>query len=347
MSELRKNPITEGWVIISTERGERPSDLPPVATRKPSKLCPFCVGKEATTPPEIFSVRDTGSAADGPGWQVRVVPNKFPALRVEGTLEREGVGMFDKMSGIGAHEVVIENPSHEKRFWDYSVAEIGNVIEAYVQRTTDLKRDSRLRHVLIFKNEGEQAGASLEHSHSQLIATPVVPKRVREELAGASNYFNYKERCVFCDQIREEQRFGVRMIYENDYFVAFCPFASRFPFEITILPTVHRPDLTTTEPEERMALAETLRLVTRKLNEALNGPQYNWIVHIAPTRPSPRASQDMAEDFHWHIEVIPRLTRIAGFEWGSGFYINPTAPEHAAEYLREVEGRGSAEQEST
>jgi len=338
MSELRKDPITDRWVIVSTERGKRPSDFAPVPPPGKVALCPFCYGYEGKTPPEIFCIREPGTAPNTKGWHVRVVPNKFPALRVEGTLEREGIGMFDKMSGIGAHEVIIEHPTHEKRFWDYTVTEIERIIEAYIQRSTDLKKDFRLRHLLIFKNEGDQAGASLAHSHSQLIATPVVPKRVREELDGVARYYAYKERCVFCDILREERRFGERVVFENDHFTAFCPFASRFPFETWIVPRIHRAEFASLESREKNPLAEALRTTVRKLNEALNGPQYNWILHSAPSKSDGR---DRWEDYHWHIEIIPRLTKIAGFEWGTGFYINPTPPEDAARYLSEEEGTGS------
>ncbi|HOT35343.1 MAG TPA: galactose-1-phosphate uridylyltransferase [Candidatus Latescibacteria bacterium] len=338
MQELRKDPVTDRWVIVSTERGARPTDFESLPRPKAPQLCPFCYGFESTTPPEIYCVREAGTAPNTPGWSVRVVPNKFPALRIEGNLVREGVGMFDKMTGIGAHEVIIEHPDHQRRFWDFSVQDIERVLAAYLQRTNDLKRDIRLRHMLVFKNEGEQAGASVAHSHSQLIATPVVPKRVREKLDGVNRYLSYKERCVYCDEIREEQRFGERVVFENDSFISFCPFASRFPFEVTLLPKTHRPDFSAIDGTERTALAEALRVTMRKLNEALNGPQYNWIFLAAPTRLSGRESW---EDFHWHVEIIPRLTKIAGFEWGTGFYINPTPPEHAAAYLRGVAGCGS------
>lgn len=338
MQELRKDPVTDRWVIVSTERGVRPTDFEPVAVPPANKLCPFCYGFESKTPPEIYAVREAGSPPNSSGWHVRVVPNKYPALRIEGDLLREGVGMFDKMTGIGAHEVIIEHPDHQRRFWDYSIQDIDRIIGAYLQRTDDLKRDFRLRHMLIFKNEGEQAGASLAHSHSQLIATPVIPKRVREKLDGVQRYLDYKERCVYCDQIREEQRFGERLVFENDRFVSFCPFASRFPFEIALFPKAHRQDFAAIDAGERASLAEALRVTMRKLNEALGAPQYNWMFLSAPTK---LAGRESWEDFHWHVEIIPKLTKIAGFEWGTGFYINPTPPEQAAGYLREVSGRGS------
>ncbi|HDS74539.1 MAG TPA: galactose-1-phosphate uridylyltransferase [Firmicutes bacterium] len=341
MSELRKDPVTNRWVIISTERGKRPSDFAPVQRVDRPKLCPFCPGNEERTPPEVYAVRPSGGAPNSRGWEVRVVPNKYPALRTETEMKREGIGMFDMMSGVGAHEVIIETPHHDERFWDYSESHIETILDTYLQRYRDLRKDFRLRYVLIFKNEGEQAGASLAHSHSQLIATAVIPKRVREELDGAERYFVYKERCVFCDQIREEARFAERMVHENEHFVAYCPFASRFPFEVTVIPKRHAIDPLGINSAERAALAEMLRTITRKLNEALDSPQYNWIFHVAPANRSASRDPYLDECFHWHIEIIPRLTKIAGFEWGTGFYINPTTPEDAAGYLREVLGRGS------
>lgn len=348
MSELRRDPVTEGWVIVSTERGKRPSDFASVKPQETGQLCPFCKGNEERTPAEIFAVRPSSTRANSPGWDVRVVPNKYPALRIEGNIEREGVGMFDLMSGLGAHEVIIETPKHTERFWDYSTEHIMNILTAYLQRYSDLQKDFRLQYVLVFKNEGDSAGATASHSHSQLIATPVVPKRVREEIDGAERYFTYKERCVFCDQMREEMQFGERMIFENDHFIGFCPFASRFPFEVAILPKRHSTLPTQMKQEEQASLAEALRTTIRKLNEALDGPQYNWIFHSAPVnRGSLLRNLNIDETYHWHIEIIPRLTRTAGFEWGTGFHINPTRPEDAAQYLREVRGCGSEESEKS
>ena len=204
MPELRKDPIHGRWVIISTERSRRPSDFTAEERRPMGGFCPLCEGNEDRTPPEILAFRDNGTPPNSPGWTLRVVPNKFPALRIEGELDREGEGIYDKMNGVGAHEVVIETPRHEEILTTLPLKNVENVLLAYRERIIDLRRDQRLRYVLVFKNHGVAAGASLEHSHSQIIALPIIPKRVSEEIEGAKTYFNYKDRCVFCDIIRQE-----------------------------------------------------------------------------------------------------------------------------------------------
>jgi UDPglucose--hexose-1-phosphate uridylyltransferase len=338
MPELRKDPVTEGWVIVSTERRKRPTDFPSLPEEEDHAGCPFCPGNEDKTPPEIIAFGRDGGKPNTPGWKVRVVPNKFPALGIEGELDRRGLGMYDLMNGIGAHEVIIETPDHNRHLKDSTVEEIQLVLRAYQQRMEDLLRDPRLRYTLIFKNQGGQAGASLHHPHSQLIATPVTPKKVREELIGSQRYWELKERCVFCDIIRQEQDTGDRIVYENEAFVAFCPFASRFPFEVWILPKKHSPDFHTITPGHIPFLADMLRIVLGKLASALGNPQYNYILHTGPARFARRGYWETIEqDYHWHLEIIPRLTKIAGFEWGTSFYINPTPPEEAASYLRERE----------
>lgn len=338
MPELRKDPVIGRWVIIATERGKRPTDFYSEPVKDDTGFCPFCEGHEDKTPPEIFAFRDNHQAANGPGWEVRVVPNKFPALRVEGDMGKAGVGMYDKMNGIGAHEVIIETPDHFKKFHMHTQESLAKVFLAYKSRLIDLNKDTRFKYILVFKNEGRQAGASLSHPHSQLIATPVTPKRVREELIGAKEYFNYKDRCVFCDIIREEISQESRIIYENKGFVSFCPFAARFPFEIWILPKRHHPDFQSLEHEDMLLLSDTFIFVMKKLAVALNQPQYNFILHTGPVR-WPRMGYwvTLDVDYHWHIEIMPKLTLVAGFEWGTGFFINPTVPEEAAKFLREVE----------
>jgi UDPglucose--hexose-1-phosphate uridylyltransferase len=332
MPELRKDPVIGRWVIISSERSKRPSDFAGSSqTRRKTGLCPFCPGNESATPPEIMAVRPADSAPNTPGWNLRVISNKFPALRIEGELNRVGVGIFDKMNGIGAHEVIVETPDHEKDLVDLPVEQVEQVLWAYRERTQDLARDPRLRYVMVFKNQGEAAGASLEHSHSQLIATPVVPKRVQEELDGAKKYFDYKERCIFCDIIRQERETQTRVIAENDHFICVAPFAPRFPFETWLLPRFHQShfgDLTRDRVHE---LASLLKDVLFRVRTALEDPPYNYVVHTAPVMGA------YAQEYHWHFEIIPKLTKVAGFEWGTGFYINPTAPEEAARYLREIQ----------
>ncbi len=338
MPELRKDPVIGRWVIIATERGRRPADfiVEPEVTDK--RGCPLCEGAEDKTPHEIYALRSPQSRPDSPGWEVRVVPNKFPALRIEGELDKEGIGMYDRMNGIGAHEVIIETPHHGKKMETMTVEAVSHILEAYKIRMLDLMNDARFRYIIAFKNEGLMAGATLTHSHSQIIATPVTPKRVKEELEGAMEHFELKDRCIYCDILREELHQESRLVYENKDFVAFCPFASRFPFEICIMPRRHHPDYHSISPDELLSLADMMKVMLSKLAAALNKPQYNYILHTGPVRRPRQGYWNTIDlDYHWHIEIMPRLTRVAGFEWGTGFYINPTIPEEAAKFLQETE----------
>jgi UDPglucose--hexose-1-phosphate uridylyltransferase len=330
MPELRKDPIHGRWVIISTERGRRPSDFIGEPQRSTGGFCPLCEGNEDKTPPEVLAYRNDGTPANKPGWSLRVVPNKFPALRIEGDLNREGEGIYDKMNGIGAHEVIIETPLHQESLATLPVPAVKNVLWAYRERIIDLRRDARLRYVIVFKNHGVAAGASLEHSHSQIIALPIVPTRVAEEIEGAKNFFDYKDRCVFCDIIRQEINQKKRVVSENRSFVAVVPFASRFPFETWILPKNHCPSFERMQPFEYEEAAQILSDTLQRINRVLEAPPYNFIIH------SSSYPEEEKDYYHWHIEIMPKLTKVAGFEWGTGFYINPTPPEEAAEYMREV-----------
>src|SRR4051794_11063367 len=237
MPELRKDPVIGRWVIISTERAKRPVEterpkLPaPPARREP---CPFCEGNEGLTPPEIAAYRPAGAQRDGPGWTLRVVPNKYPALMVEGSLDSRGEGVYDLMNGIGAHEVIIETPAHETNVGALNEKQFAELLCVYRDRILDLRDDKRFRYVLIFKNQGAEAGATMEHTHSQLIALAVVPRSVTDELVGAQEYYKYKERCIYCDIVRQEIDERVRIVSENDSFVVICPFAPRFSFETWI-----------------------------------------------------------------------------------------------------------------
>ncbi len=243
MPELRKDPIVGRWVIISTDRAKRPTDFARESVKMKGGFCPFCYGNEGKTPPEIQAYRPNQNGAqpqrDTPGWTVRVVPNKFPALGIEGNLDRQAEGMFDKMNGVGAHEVIVENNEHNATLATLPPKKIEDVLWTFRDRILDLKKDRRLKYILIFKNHGEGAGATLEHAHSQLIALPVVPIYVAEEIEGAKQYYIYKERCVFCDIARQEVEAGIRVVAENDDFLTIAPYAPRFPFETWILPKQH------------------------------------------------------------------------------------------------------------
>lgn len=332
MAELRKDPIVGRWVIVDTDHPTKPEDFEHEAHPfKGGGVCPFCYGNESLTPPEIDSVRDSNTAPNTPGWQVRVVPNKFPALQIEGELDRRGLGIYDMSNGIGAHEVIIETPYHNKDICDLLNDEVANVIKVLCRRALDLIRDKRFKYIMIFKNYGPAAGASLEHPHTQMIALPMVPKSVKEEILGAYNYFEYRERCIFCDIIRQETQEKERIIVENKYFIAFCPFVSRFPFETWIIPKKHSSYFCHMSGEEMADLAFALREVIAKFKKVFTNLPYNFIIHTSPVE-----SENGVEYYHWHIEFMPKLTRVAGFEWGTGFYIVPTPPEVAANYLKEA-----------
>jgi len=328
MPELRKDPIIGRWVIIAAERGDRPGAFvhEPV-TAFGNDNCPFCEGQEKGTPEEVLAFRRDSSAPNEQGWWVRVVPNKFPAMEIEGHLKRTGKGMFDMMSGIGAHEVVIETPRHDVEMADMPVKQIEEILWAFRERMIDLHRDLRFRYVMVFKNHGAQAGATLSHSHSQIIALPIVPKRVSEELAGAHEYYHFKERCVYCDIIHQEDNDNLRIVDTNEYFTAFHPFASRFPCDTSILPRQHESFFSDIQMSEVTELAVILKRLLLRFKTALNSPPYNFVIHTAPY-----TEEDMAH-YHWHIELIPRLSTQAGFEWGTGFYINSIAPEEAAKRI--------------
>ena len=330
MAELRRDPIVGRWVIVDTDHPNKPEDFEHEPHTWRGGTCPFCYGNESQTPPEIESIRDPSTSPNTSGWQVRVVPNKFPALQIEGDLDRRGLGIYDMSNGIGAHEVVIDTPYHHKDIPDLLNEEIEKIISMSCRRALDLAKDSRFKYIMLFKNYGPSAGASLEHPHTQLIALPMTPKNVREELRGAQHYFGYHERCIFCDIIRQETQEKERIVLENKYFLSFCPFVSRFPFEIWIIPKKHNGYFCHMPPEEIPALAAILKDTITKVKKIFANPAYNFVIHSSPIN-----SEGNVEGYHWHIEFMPKLTRVAGFEWGTGFYIVPTPPELAAKYLKE------------
>ena len=328
MPELRKEPVSGRWVIVATERAERPTDFETNPQIIKSSFCPFCEGNEDKTPPEILAYRDNGAMPNTGGWRVRVVPNKFPALQAEGENFKCEDGIYDKMNGIGAHEVIIESPRHIQSLTSLDNGNIEEVLSCYRDRLIDLKSDKRFVYGLLFKNVGFSAGASLEHTHSQLIVTPIVPPLVANEIANAKVFYQRTGKCLFCDMIQQEIETDKRVVISTDNFVVFAPFASRFPFETWILPKKHESNFENLQGAEAKELAYVLKSVLAKLEATLDFPPYNYIIHSAPFNVTE------SKHFHWHIEIIPRLTNIAGFEWGTGFYINPTPPEESAELLK-------------
>jgi UDPglucose--hexose-1-phosphate uridylyltransferase len=331
MPDLRKDPIVGRWVIVAKSRARRPHDFDRPPPPRPGAFCPFCAGNEDKTTDEIVAYRAPGSARNREGWRVRVIPNKFPALEIEGELNKRGDGIYDMMRGVGAHEVIVESPRHLVSTSDLSEEELREVFWVYRDRLVDLKRDPRLVYGMIFKNVGEAAGASLVHTHSQLIVTPIVPINVREEMTGSLEFYNYRGRCVFCDMIQQELATEKRIVLDTPGFVAFCPFASRFPFETWVLPKLHSSHYENIQKNSVEDVAHVMRQVVARIEAALDAPAYNYIIHTAPFN-----AQELPH-YHWHVEIIPRMTKTAGFEWGTGFYINPVPPEEAAAFLRDVE----------
>ncbi len=333
MSEVRRDIVTDTWVIIDTENDE----IPKVSVEFPDgeTSCPFCEGNEDKTPKEIFAFRNN-TQPNTPGWKVRVVPNINPILRVEGELEKFGVGVYDMVTGTGANEVIIESPQHITNIGDLSGEQIALILEAYRLRIEDLHKDKRIRYVLIFKNYGRLAGAStISHAHSDLIALPATPNRVKQKLNGAYEYYRYKERCLFCDIIQQEIEMGDRLVLQTERFVAFTPYASRLPGEILIIPKCHSFSFKLVSKEEIIELGSVLKRICNGVRKALFDPPYNLILTDSPNL-LPRADywKTIEQDFHWHLELTPRLYRTTGFELGTGFYINRLAPEKAASILR-------------
>lgn len=331
MPELRKDPILNRWIIISAERSKRPTDFIVDQTGTKGGFCPLCSGNEKTTPNEVLVYgRPSGLHANSSQWSLRVVPNKYPALVIEGELEKQGEGLYDRMNGIGAHEVIVESPNHEDIFTYLPHEQMQLTFRAFRDRIHDLGKDPRFKYVMIFKNFGRAAGASLEHSHSQLVALPILPRMITSEIAGTSSYYNYKDRCVFCDIIRQEVQQDVRLVCSNDDFVTLMPFAPRTPFEMWIMPRKHNSSYMEIDDHALAGLTDIFSETLRRLDACIPGVPYNFVLHTQPLRSEP------LNHYHWHFEIVPKLTSIAGFEWGSGFYINPMPPEEGCRHLQQV-----------
>jgi UDPglucose--hexose-1-phosphate uridylyltransferase len=326
MPELRRDPILDRWVVVAPERADRPNGL---LRAQPDEDdadgCPFCPGNEAMTPPELLSRRD------GKGWSLRVVPNRYPALRSEVQLARRAAGLYDQMAGVGAHEVLIETSEHGRKLHEQPVEQVESLLRAAQERMTDLARDVRLRSAIFFKNSGIAAGATLSHPHSQLLALPVVPAQLERELQSAAAHFARKERCLFCDLLAQELAERTRVVVENEGFVVLSPYAARSPFELLLLPREHRSSFESATAAELRSFASALRTALRKLDLALERPAYNFWLHTQPMR------EPASDSFHFHLELKPVLAMFAGFEWGSGFTINPIPPEEAAAFLQKTE----------
>jgi UDPglucose--hexose-1-phosphate uridylyltransferase len=329
MSELRRDPLLRRWVIIAPERRAEllTSRLghPEFQTEPP---CPFCPGSEHLNPEEIFVLRGERSPLNPQGWLVRITPDRKPLLRAESPVERRGVGIFDLMSATGAHELVTDTPDHNAHWADFDQAQMERLLRSYIARYNDLRNDGRFLHTVIMKNHGAP-WSRYPHQHSHLVAMPITPRRIEDEIAGAKEYYALKERCVLCDALREEEGRGERMVTANDECVALAPFASGFPFETWILPRVHMTDFGALPERSVPAVAAILRDTVTRLRVALRDPYFSLALHSGPLNGAHGA------EFHWHWELIPHLTGQLGMEWATGMYFNPIAPEDAARYLRE------------
>ncbi|MEW6726319.1 galactose-1-phosphate uridylyltransferase [Desulforudis sp. 1088] len=330
MPEWRKDPVVDRWIVIATERAKRPTDFRCTPDELNPQSCPLCVGNEEMTPPEILAFREQETAPNSKGWWIRVVPNKFPAVRADEHPSSWWEGIYEVMNGVGAHEVIVETTDHTNNLITQSDKQVEEIIWAWRARSLDLRNDSRLKYICIFKNKGRTAGASLEHAHSQLIATPMVPVDIKQELAGTEAYRAAKGTCVFCDMIHQELAQGQRIVIDSRHFVSIAPYASRFPFEMTILPKQHKHDFGQIVEDEVRDLAQVLRASLAKLAATVCDPPFNMVIHTAPVNAGD------ASYYHWHIEIMPRLTIMAGFELGTGYFINPTPPELAARALRDA-----------
>lgn len=338
MHELRKDILLGRWVaILSNSRAPAEYSLSD-EEKNTEDNCALCANHEHETPAEITSIRKPSTRKNTPGWWVRAIPSFHPLFQIEGELGRRGVGIYDMMNSIGAHEILIESPEHNRRPEDFGIEQMIRVITLYRDRVADLHKDARLRYVLIYKDSGKEAGAIFSHPVSYLMATPVIPRTVKDELDNAKQYYSYKERCIFCDIMSEELRVGERVILETRHFVAFCPYAGQFPFESWIVPKRHCCAFHEITDDEIEDMGLILMSVLQKLRKVFNNPPFNYYIHTAPNMVPRRGHwHTLGEDFHWHLELIPRLVRTSGFEWGSGFYVLYTSPENAAKYLREVE----------
>jgi len=341
LSEFRWDALKGAWIITVNQRERQPREFMVERQKPETTLCPLCPGQEAKTPNEVFAIRPDKAPANGPDWKVRVVPNKFPLLRIEGDLNPQGDGLYRSMRGIGAHEVIIETPDHRRSLAQLDLTETTLVLQAYRARLFDLRKDPRFRHLQIFKNHGVEAGSPLPHSHSQLMAVPITPPVTRNELNACRAHFHDKGRCLVCDLLAAEIADGRRVVFNDGRFLLLAPYASCFPFELRLFPLQHSHDFALQDDTELAHCARAIQEMLRRLYALLQDPPYNFILHTAPPSRPPNGKpgywETLALDYHWHIELVPRLNQIAGFEWGSGFFINPMPPEEAANFLREAD----------
>lgn len=338
MAELRKDPLFDRWIITGTAKGESLEQLIPSFKKVGSTECPFCEGSEKETLPEIFALRPPGLPADSAGWQVRVIPSRTQTLTPEGELQKRGKGgIYDLENAVGSHEIVIESPKHITHLSQLSEEEIAKAIEVYRLRLTQLSKKELFRYALVFHNQGD-GPVTVEHTHSQIVSLPFIPKAVHEEIAGAKRYYEFKMRCIFCDMIEEEIETNERTVLENEDYLAFTPFASRFPFEVWVLPKIHNCDFIGIREDTYFSLANMIKTTLSRIEKVLKNPPLNLVLHTAPLRYQElEEGETISEVYHWHWEILPHALPVGGFEWGADFYLNPPLPEITAKILRETE----------
>jgi UDPglucose--hexose-1-phosphate uridylyltransferase len=333
VSELRKDPLLERWTLVSPERAQRPSEYLEEKPERASRPCPFCPGSERETPHEILAYRPGGGAPDTPGWRVRLVPNRFPALSFAPQTAPPHDDFFDARSGLGAHEVLIETPEHDEDWGTMGLEQATLVVRALRERLRALAADTRLTYVIAFGNHGAAAGATIEHAHAQILGIDFVPTAARAEMAAAQARHERTGRCFWCEWIERERQAGVRVVRDAGGFFTACAYAPRFEFETWIAPVRHATAFERGDEAQDAALAAALSDSVARLQTVLQHPAYNFVLHNAPCRSAESPS------FHWHVEVMPRMARLAGFEWGSGVHIVATTPEAAAARLVEAGAR--------
>lgn len=336
MSELRKNLLSGRWVIVSTDGSSRSEHLHDSRRAEEDRTgesaasyeqkCPFCKGNEHMTLPEVSTVRPDDDP-DSAEWIIRVVPNSRPALRPVGepVVRRHHIHQY--ISGVGSHETVVESPQHNVEPYDQPLDRFAAVMGTYRDRMLALEGDRRFEYVAAFRKHGELSGTASSHPHSEVMAMPLVPMAVQDELKQSKDYFDYSSRCVVCDLIRDELSAGIRVVLEGEEFIAVTPYAARVPFETWIVPRRHSSAFTTITDAETKALARSLARILLVLAEDLGDPSYTYHIHTAPARVTG------LEHYHWHLELIPRMAATSGLEYGAGIYANPASPEGDAAFL--------------
>lgn len=325
MGEMRLDPTTMAWVLVE-EHGH--NDI----CEHNHNGCPFCPGNEHLTH-EATHIINKGS-----GWITRAFPDKKPVFQIELDEAKVGEGLYDRMNNRGAHEVIVENPSHGTTLANISEEDMSYIFDIYAKRILDLKQDKMIRHINIFKNQGRITGSQIEHLHSHLVASPVIPMRIEQEMRWAKYHYDAKERCLFCDMIKQEIKDGRRVVAENKDFIAFCPFASRFPYEVWIMPKAHNHifEQDVAEKDKRVSLAWIMRSVIKGVENI--APDYHFVLHNSPNEDAVRFNRSMYKtlknDFHWHFEILPLTGHIRRFHREDEFYINPVTAEKAAEALK-------------